>query len=52
MFEQDEVSRVDLQGLLVVVQVECVLLGDAGNGDVLVNGVLQVGYMWNCKITG
>lgn len=54
MFEQDEVSRVDLQGLLVVVvvQVECAEMGDAGNGEVFVSDVLQLGCTWNCKITG
>lgn len=54
LFEQDEVSRVDLQGLLVVVvvQVECAEMGDAGNGEVFVSDVLQLGCTWNCKITG
>lgn len=53
-FEQDEVSCVDLQGLLVVVvvQVECAEMGDAGNGEVFVSDVLQLGCTWNCKITG
>lgn len=53
-FEQDEVSCVDLQRLLVVVvvQVECAEMGDAGNGEVFVSDVLQLGCTWNCKITG